>query len=748
MDLKPSNFNKNTNAEKSSAFFLLHQKVQHWIFKQGWKELRDIQEQAIEPIISGVTDVIISSPTASGKTEAAFLPICSKIIEDSKQSVKVLYIAPLKALINDQYDRISGLCEQLDIEVHRWHGDVPQSKKKNVLQEPAGILLITPESLEAIFCNRGTEINRVFSGLSYVVIDELHSFIGLERGRQLQSLMHRLETCIRKQIPRIGLSATLGDMQIALEYLRPRNVYPSKLITSHNMRQEIKLQLRGYKFKAIDIDQGRNEENYIAEISDEQGDTYEVCCDLFRILRGSSNLIFANRKSHVETCADLLRRMSELRHLPNEFFPHHGSLSKELREEVETRLKEKSRPLNAVCTTTLEMGIDIGSVTSIAQIGAPPSVASVRQRLGRSGRRGEAAILRVFIQEEEITEIVWPQDRLREDLVQSIAMVELLIENWCEPPISERLHLSTLIQQIMSIIAQLGGIKAFEAWEILCGNGPFLNVSQEMFSELLRNLGKNDLISQMSDGTLILGLKGERIVNHYNFYTAFNTYDEYILMAEGKTLGTIPINYPLMEGVYIIFAGKRWKVVEVDEESRVIVLVGAAGGRPPKFPNMEMEIHDRIRQKMYEIYVSSQVPVYLDRRAISLLEEARDNFNRFDLARRWYLTYGKDLIVFLWRGNQLNNTLGVMLSSKKVEVLQSGFAMIVSDLSEEEFLDLLEVIINDDSMNDVQLASTVANKLREKYDCYLTDNLLNAEYAARSLNIEKTKKRLSELIHG
>lgn len=746
MDLKHSNFDKSANTENSNAFFLLHQRVQQWIYRQGWKELRDIQEQAVEPILSGTTDVIISSPTASGKTEAAFLPICSRIIEDSKRSIKVLYVAPLKALINDQYDRISGLCEQLDIEVHRWHGDVSQNKKKNVVDKPTGILLITPESLEAIFCNHGIEISRIFAYLSYIVIDELHSFIGLERGRQLQSLIHRLETFIKTRVPRIGLSATLGDMQIALEYLRPTSIYQSKLITSHNMRQEIKLQLRGYKFKAIDIYQEQNEED-TAEENHEQGDIYEISNDLFGILRGSSNLIFANRRAQVEEFADLLRRMSELKHLPNEFFPHHGSLSKELREEVEKRLKDKSRPLNAVCTTTLEMGIDIGSVTSIAQIGSPPSVASMRQRLGRSGRRGEAATLRIFVQENEITERMWPQDRLREDLVQSMAMVELLIEKWCEPPISERLHLSTLIQQIMSTIAQLGGIKAFEAWKILCDNGPFQNISQEVFSELLRNLGKNDLISQMSDGTLILGVKGEKIVNHYNFYTAFITSDEYTLMAEGKTLGSVPISYPLAKGVHVIFAGRRWEVVEIDQERKVVVLVPAAGGRPPKFGGMGAEIHDRIRQKMFEMYMSSQIPVYLDRRAIDLLEEARDNFYRFGLDRRWYIADGQDLIVFLWRGSQVNNTLQVLFNSRNIQAFQSGFALIISKLTEERFLNIVEEIINDDSMNDIQLASTVANKLREKYDYYLTDNLLNAEYAARSLNIERTKKRLSELVY-
>lgn len=744
MTLKPSN-SESTSAVESSPFFLLHTKVQSWIYKQGWKDLRPIQAEAVKPILSADTDVIIASPTASGKTEAAFLPVCSNIIEDPSQSIKVLYVAPLKALINDQYDRISGLCEQLDIKVSKWHGDVPQGRKQDLLKNPTGILLITPESLEAIFCNRGPEVARIFSDLTYVIIDELHSFIGLERGRQLQSLLHRVEQFIRIRIPRIGLSATLGDMQIAMDYIRPGNAYPSQIITSQK-KDEIKLQLRGYKVKPVDIHEKPDD---VSDNSDkvEQGDTYELCSDLFRILRGSSNLIFANSRSQVEECADILRRMSEAEHLPNEFFPHHGSLSKELREEVEMRLKNKSMPLNAVCTTTLEMGIDIGSVTSIAQVGTPPSVASMRQRLGRSGRRGEAAVLRIFIQEDEITESKWPQERLREDLVQSIAMVELLLERWCEPPISERLHLSTLIQQVMSTITQLGGIKAYEAWALLCEHGPFRNVSQEMFGNLLRSLGENDLIAQMSDGTLILGVKGERIVNHYNFYTAFNTYDEYILMAEGKNIGKIPINYPLIEGIYIIFAGRRWKVVEIDQEGKVITLERAKGGHTPRFIGAGVEgLHDMVRQKMYEIYKSSYMPQYLDPRAVALFQEARENFHRFDLALRWYVIYGKDVIVFLWSGSKLNNTFATLLNSKGVEVLQAGIAIVLSNIEEERFLDLVEEIIYDDEITEMELARMVKNKISEKYDYYLSEELLSAEYAARNLDIQRTKELLIGLL--
>lgn len=736
------------NSNESKAFLLLHDKIQRWIYNEGWSKLRDIQEQAISSILTSNTDVIIASPTASGKTEAAFLPICSKILDEPNTSIKVLYIGPLKALINDQFNRISELCERLDIKVHRWHGDVAQNKKTEVLKNPNGILLITPESLEAIFCNHGTRIKNLFNDLSYVVIDELHSFIGIERGRQLQSQLHRIETFIKRRVPRIGLSATLGDMKIAEEYLRTGNVYPCQSIVSESFKQEIQLILRGYVVKAPVID----DFDIIKKVeeSDENnklGDVVEISNDIYKILRGTSNLIFANRKALVEVYSDILRRRGESNNIPNEFFPHHGSLSKELREDLESRLKQSSLPLNVVCTTTLEMGIDIGKVKSIAQIGSPPSVASMRQRLGRSGRQeDDPAILRIYIQEPEITDKTSTQDKLREELVQTIAMVELLIEKWCEPPCLRRLHLSTLIQQILSSITQLGGIKAYDAWRLLCDTGPFQDIGQNMFAELLRSIAQEDLISQMSDGTIILGLKGERIVNHYNFYTAFQTYEEYALVTEGKTLGSIPINFPLMQGVYLIFAGKRWEVTRVDEEKKVVDLIPAKGGIPPLFYGSGIDIHDRIREKMYEVYKSPEMPRYLDSRATDLLEEARENFFRIGLDRKWLIPDGKDLLVFLWKGSRITNTLQVILKARKLNVSQDGLAINVASITEQGFLSNIKETIVDENVNEMNLANTIENKAREKYDNYLSETLLNAEYSFRNLNIEGTKSLLSDLV--
>ena len=174
-------------------------------------------------------------------------------------------------------------------------------------------------------------------------------------------------------------------------------------------------------------------------------------------------------------------------------------------------MRDPSRPATAVATTTLEMGIDIGTVHSVAQVGPPPSVAALRQRLGRSGRRGEPAILRIYVTEPAVDPRTSLPDQLRAGLVQSIAMLDLLLEGWCEPPDQGALHLSTLIQQVMSAIAQHGGVTAEAAYRALCGRGgPFTSITQAQFAALLRGLGENDALVQADDGTLLLGQAGER----------------------------------------------------------------------------------------------------------------------------------------------------------------------------------------------------------------------------------------------
>lgn len=721
----------------SSAFDRLDPKIQRWVWEQDWRELRDAQEKAIPLILDRRADVLIAAATASGKTEAAFLPVCSSLLDDPPgPGFAAVYVSPLKALINDQYARLDRLCDAVEIPVHRWHGDVAAARKRKALDHPGGLLLITPESLEALFVVHGPRTRTLFAAARYVVVDELHAFVGTPRGAQLRSLLHRLEYAARRRITRIGLSATLGDMSAAAEFLRPGGGPEVSRILSQDDAQELQMRLRGYVAAAPVPG---------SEPDCVPGDRLAIADDLFAALRGRDNLVFVNARSGVEVYADLLARRSADARVPNEFLPHHGSLSKELREHVEARLKDRTSPVTAVCTSTLEMGIDIGSVGSVAQVGPPHSVAALRQRLGRSGRRGEPAILRLYVSEPEITERTLPQDQLRAQLVQTIACVNLLLERWCEPPEAGGLHLSTLVQQVLSLIAEHGGVTPADAYRVLCAEGPFGGVTAAQFGRLLRDLGERDLLRQESDGLLLHGTEGERLVNHYSFFAAFASGDEYRLVADGRSLGTLPIAYPLLTGGLLIFAGRRWKIVDVDEQAKVVELTRSSGGRPPLFTGSGADVHDRVRIEMRRIYESGEVPVYLDETARGLLAEARRTYRRLRLDTTPLIAWGRDTLIFPFRGDTVLATLAVALQTSGAEVAIDGLALTLTDTAPGEAADRLREVAGATPPAPCELAGRVVNKIIDKYDDLLGDELLATAYAARRIDVPAAWETLEHI---
>jgi ATP-dependent helicase Lhr and Lhr-like helicase len=725
----------------STAFERLHPRLQRWLWEQGWAALRDIQEEAIPAILEGSADVVIAAATAGGKTEAAFLPVLSAIAEDFAGSIRVLYVSPLKALINDQFDRLELLCGALEIPVHRWHGDVAASRKRQILDHPAGVLIITPESLEALFILQGPKIRRLFERLAFVVVDELHAFLGTERGQQLQSLLHRVEMAVRRRVPRIALSATLGDLSLAAAFLRPGEGEAVRRIESREGGQELRVQIRGYRElpPRLSPKQAEQRVQQGQEVTPEDlapGDTLEIAGHLYDRLRGGHHLIFANARKDVELYADLLRRHCERDKLPNEFWPHHGSLSRDLREEAEAAIKDRARPASAVCTTTLELGIDVGAIESVAQIGPPPSVASLRQRLGRSGRQGGPAILRGYIREPEIDIRTPPQWSLRSDLVESIAAVRLLVAGWCEPPHAGALHLSTLVQQVLSLIVQHGGVLAPQAWRALCRDGPFAAVTPDLFTDLLRSLGSHELIRQEPTGELILDLKGERIVNHYSFYAAFQTPEEYRLMSGGKPLGTLPIDYPLFPGLFLIFGGRRWAVVGVDEERKIVDLKPAMAGRLPDFlASQGAPVHDRVRQEMLDVYRSADLPPFLDARGRDLLAEGRDTFARYNLGDTPLLPWAGGTLLFPWKGDRILDTLVVWLSLLGYGVAREGVALLFSSASPDRVRDECARLSAEPPPDPVELAAAVINKKTEKFHLWLSEEALTLDYASRALDV-------------
>jgi ATP-dependent Lhr-like helicase len=734
-----------SNSETAS-FGLLDERIQRWIWSQGWTSLRAVQEHAIPPLLSGTTDVILAAATSAGKTEAAFFPLLTRLLKSTVPSGFILSISPLKALINDQTQRLTPLCELLALPVLGWHGDVSASRKQKFLKEMSGVLIITPESLEALFVNKGTTIPAFARTAQCVVIDELHSFIGTERGKQVQSLLHRLESAADRKMPRVGLSATLGDKSLAAEYLRPGFGNEVQTIDAVTEGYELKLIVKGYSDEwavpqkaELDTDETGIQEEAIdkAEDDEQSGSAALAIADyLYHHLRGSNNLIFPNSRSKVEYYADQLRRHCEMERVPNEFWPHHGSLSRELREESEAALKSGETAASAICTTTLELGIDIGNIRSVAQIGPPPSVASLRQRLGRSGRRaGESAILRCFAIERKLTSKSNFSDRIRESLIQTIAMVRLLIERWAEPPRPEAVHASTLVQQILSVIAQKGGASAAELWTVLVRSRIFDQVGSSDFSTLLHSLGARDLITQDHEGSLLPGVLGEKLINQFDFYSAFSTGEEFRLIAEGCVLGSLPIERPLIPRQRIIFGGRRWKVQDVDTHGKVIYAIRDRGGAPPSFDGLGGAIHDRVRQEMKQVLLEEEPISFLDPKAAEFLEEARQWFKTAGLEQKRWSIDGGGILLLGWQGDATHDALALLLTARGMQTSNEGVAMRIFSTDQQRLLTLLQQIGNGPTPTSFDLKIKPEHAILEKWDWSLPEDLRLRSFASAKLDL-------------
>lgn len=726
-----------------SAFDQLAEPVRRWIWQQKWPSLRDVQEKAIPAVLAG-GDIVISARTAAGKTEAAFLPLLSRIASSGRNAdgFAVLYVSPLKALINDQHRRLESLCEACDILLHKWHGDVGEDAKARARKRPSGLVLITPESLEALLVRRGREVPRLFSRLDAVVIDELHAFIGTERGMQLQSILNRIEVATeRERIDRIGLSATLGDMHLAADALRPGAGRRVAIIEGADEGNGLKLQIRGYAIER----HAPASDDATQDGDEEPRDPFEVsgvpdrlAGDLFRFLRGRSNLLFAGSRVNVETYTDRLSEMCRTNSFPNEFFAHHGNLAKAMREEVEHRLRDDPRPTTAVATMTLELGIDIGDVETVAQIGPGFSVASLRQRLGRSGRRpGKPAKLRIFVPEPVAGPGDHPVDRMHLGLIQSIAMVECLLENWCEPPAEAGLHLSTLIHQLLAAILQTGGLHPGAAWQLLCGRGPFRNVDKALFADLLRRMAHPDvrLIEQSPQGILMIGETGEQIAESYEFYAVFMTEKEYRLIHEARVLGTYPLTSPLAPNETLIFAGRRWRIIDVDDHARVIAVQPTRTGKPPFFAGDGGAIHDRIVTKMQEILAGRSVFAYLDTEAAGLLTAARSAFRDLGLHERSIFPHGQGVLVFPWVGTRKLRTLLAALLASELKGSAAWHVIEIQDVDVQGVVHHLKRIADAPAPDGMTLAARLAQPQLAKFDHFLSPELMNLVTAKERLDI-------------
>ena len=711
---------------EKTAFSYLHPTIQEKLYKMQWEELRPIQMDAILELYTTDHNLIISAKTASGKTEAAFLPILSQIVDNKGVGVSAIYVGPLKALINDQFQRLEKLCELAEIPVFKWHGDVGSSGKAKFLKNPSGVLLITPESIESLFINHPDALPRLFGSLSFIVIDEMHSFIGSERGAHLKSLLSRVLHKSPKGVRIIGLSATFGDPELAKKWMMPRNPDSVRLIEDKDEKKDVKYRVKGYVIGKPFKESKTDEDETVSPLIE----------DIFHNFYGNTALIFVNSRELLEYYTDAMRKYLERKNLPDYFRIHHGSLSKSEREDTEDALKS-NRPTATFCSSTLEMGIDVGNVSRIGQVGAPWSVNSLTQRLGRSGRKkGESSTLIMFIIEKESEEdsIV---ERLHPELLRAVAMSELMIEKWNEPPQIDYYHFSTLIQQILSVIKEHGGSTAKDLFDTLVKDGAFQNVPQEDFLQVLRSMGVADLIEQDERDVLILGLEGERIVNNFEFYSAFTTPKEFSVIHKGGKIGSIQSAPDLETRRFLILAGRRWEILEIDFKRNEILVEPSKGGKVPKyFGGGGADIHTRIRDKMREIVISDYVPAYLDPHAQVMLREAQHAAREAGLAENPFVVDGAHIYWFTWTGSAKHRTLftlGKEFAGFHVE--DEEIALKFKGISPSQIMEKYKEMLAS-CPSPEEIAEKFQGRTSEKYDQFVPENLQIAEYARRYIDTD------------
>lgn len=729
--------------------------VQDFIYRNNWESLRAIQSAAGDAIFNTDENVLLSASTASGKTEAAFFPILTLFSEDMPRSVGAIYIGPLKALINDQFMRLNELCEEADIPVWHWHGDVAQSHKNKLMKNPSGILQITPESLEALLIRKHAAISKLFGDLRFIVIDEVHSLMRGDRGGQTLCLIERLSKLAGVNPRRIGLSATIGDLESTGEFLASGTGRGTVIPRIES--KGIKWRLSMEHFYISQQNAPEEKENADAlPVLDIKTDEAPEHADagmgyIFEHTKGKKCLVFVNSREECEAVTTTLRSYCEANHEPDRFLIHHGNLSAAYRETAEAAMKDEDVFLTTVTTATLELGIDIGRLERAFQIDAPFTVSSFLQRMGRTGRRDLPPEM-WFVMREELPE---PRSMLPETipwkLLQGIALVQVYLEErWVEPPKLDRLPFSLLYHQTMSTLASCGELSPASLASRVLSLKYFHRITQDDYRILLRHLLETDHIQRTDEGGLIIGLAGERIVNSFKFYAVFQENEEYTVRWGSQELGTIVMPPPVGEKIAI--AGHVWIVEEVDHKRRLVYCEQIKGKVPAYFGDCPGDINTKILLRMKEVLIEDKSYPYLMKNAVSRLEQARSTARNSHITRNPLICMGGNMwCLFPWLGTYaffamerfLKIKCGERLGLKGMDSSRPYYIQFTMKVSPEEFFRILaeEAEIEFDPL-DLVYAGEVP--LFEKYDEFLPAELVKKGFAYGILGIDEMKNRVRE----
>ncbi|MBQ7309100.1 MAG: DEAD/DEAH box helicase [Clostridia bacterium] len=729
--------------DSSAIFYRFSPLVQDFIYANGWETLRPIQIAAAQTIFDSNDNLILSSDTASGKTEAVFFPIISELGDSPAPSVEALYIAPLKSLINDQFERIDTLLQDSGIPVFHWHGDVAASHKNKLLKNPKGVLQITPESLESMLMNKHSDIIRLFGGLRYVVIDEIHTLMGADRGNQILCQLDRIAEIIGYHPRRIGLSATIGDLDKAKLWLTGNSGRNTQTPVVPSAKKRVRLAVEHFYIQ--DNTQSRElspAEQPEAKITIDAGYEYIYDC-----VKDRKSLVFSNSREETEYVTATLRQIASNRQEEDIFYIHHGNLSAAIREEAEQKLKTAEKCV-ACATVTLELGIDIGKIERIMNVGAPNTVSGFLQRLGRSGRKtGISEMFMVFREEKPLPDTPLPQ-LIPWELVRGIAVIQLYIEDrFVEPPSVKKMPLSLMFQQTLSILASSGENTPKRLAEKILNLSPFENVDKEDYRELLISMIKNDYVEMTENKGLILGLQGEKLTKSFKFYAVFKDSEDFSVKHESEEIGTISSPPPV--GDRFALAGRVWEVEELDLTRKLIYVHPVPGKMQVAWPGDYGEIHTRILEKMYKVLTTATEYAYLKPNAKERLAAARRVFLNANLDKTMLISLGGNTKCLVpWLGTRSFRTLRKYLQANAayfgiygLEYDGCYYMTFKCERDADELLDMIRRKITADRIEPIDLVGKSECPVFEKYDPCIPPALLRRAYAADKLRTDEMKRR-------
>ena len=571
-------------------FDLLHPALQHHIVNSlGWRELRPFQDAVIPRLLAGEHQIVLA-PTAGGKTEAAAFPVLSRMLTEDWRGLSVIYVCPIKALLNNLETRLARYAGLLGRRAMLWHGDTSAGARRRIASDPPDILLTTPESLEVMLVSSRIDEERLFGNLQAFVIDEIHAFAGDDRGWHLLSVLERVGKLAGRNIQRIGLSATVGNPEALCDWLAgscdgPRRVYAPAAAAA--APADVTL-------------------DYVGSIPN-------AAIVISRLHHGEKRLVFCESRSRAEEIG------AELTRLGTTAFVTHSSLSVDQRRQAEDAFANRDNCV-IVATSVLELGIDVGDLDRVIQIDAPGRVASFLQRMGRTGRRSGSTRNCLFLATNE------------NGLLQATALIDLWRDGYIEPiePPPQPFHV--LAQQLITLILQEQGIGR-TAWRDWIGRMPgFAALAPEDIESVISSMLEKSILWDDS-GILGMGETGEKKYGwqHYmEVMSVFLTAPLFQVRHGRRELGLVDSSsfVPKSKGgpVVLSLGGRPWLVRSVDWQHGVAYVEPAADAGRSRWRSGGVGLSFTMCRRIRDLLASDVQREWWSQRARDAVGEARMDY--------------------------------------------------------------------------------------------------------------------------